>query len=64
MADIERSGSNTAIIKRIIGVLLLLLGAYVTYDGIVTDDTVAIVAGVASVLGGLAFLLIRPRHVT
>ncbi len=62
MADIER-GNSTATIKRIIGIILLLIGAYVTYDGYATSDTLALVSGIAALLGGLAFLFIRPRRV-
>lgn len=62
MADIER-GSSTATIKRIIGIILLLIGAYVTYDGYANSDTLALVTGIAALLGGLAFLFIRPRRV-
>lgn len=62
MADIER-GNSTATIKRIIGIILLLIGAYVTYDGYANSDTLALVTRIAALLGGLAFLFIRPRRV-
>jgi len=54
----------TPTVKRIIGIILLLIGLWVVYDGYTTSDTLALVLGVASLVGGLCFLFIRPRHVT
>lgn len=64
MATTAPTSSNTSMVKRTIGFILLLVGAWVTYDGFTTNDTLAIVLGVASLVGGLCFLFIRPRHVT
>lgn len=57
-------GSNVSTIKTIIGVALLIIGAWVAYDGFTTDETLTIVLGVASLVGGFCFLFIRRRHVT
>lgn len=62
MTNVGR-GNSTATTKRIIGIILLLIGAYVTYDGYANSDTVALVSGIAALVGGLAFLFIRPRRV-
>jgi len=51
-------------IKRIIGIALLIIGAWVVYDGTTTGETLTIVLGAASVVGGFCFLFIRPRRVT
>ena len=64
MASTATAASNTSMIKRIIGIILLVVGAWVTYDGWSTSETLTIVLGVASIIGGLCFLFIRPRHVT
>ena len=64
MAPNAPAASNTSMVKRIIGLILLLVGAWVTYDGWSTNETLTIVLGVASIVGGLCFLFIRPRHVT
>ena len=48
-------------IKTIIGVVLLLVGAWVIWSGVNENETMTIVLGVASVLGGLAFILTRGR---
>lgn len=51
-------------IKRIIGIALLIIGAWVVYDGTTTGETLTIILGAASVLGGICFLFIRRRRVT
>lgn len=48
-------------IKTIIGVVLLLIGAWVIWSGVNENETMTIILGVASVLGGLAFILTRGR---
>lgn len=48
-------------IKTIIGVVLLLIGAWVIWSGVNENETMTIVLGVASALGGLAFILTRGR---
>jgi uncharacterized membrane protein HdeD (DUF308 family) len=51
-------------IKRIIGIALLIVGAWVVYDGTTTGETLTVILGAASVIGGICFLFIRPRRVT
>jgi uncharacterized membrane protein HdeD (DUF308 family) len=57
MATTTHSRSDGgAMIKRVIGIALLLIGLYVVYDGYVDGETLTMVLGAASILGGLAFL--------
>ena len=57
MATTTQSRSDGgAMIKRVIGIALLLIGLYVVYDGYVDGETLTMVLGAASSLGGLAFL--------
>lgn len=53
---------NSASIKRIIGIVLLIVGLWVTYDGYNTSETVTLILGVASILGGLAFLFLPGKN--
>lgn len=57
-------GSKVSTVKAIIGVALLIIGVWVAYDGFTTNETLTIILGAASVVGGLCFLVIRPRRVT
>lgn len=50
--------------KTIIGIVLLLIGAWVIWSGVNENETLTIVLGIASVLGGLAFVLTRGRGTT
>lgn len=51
----------TSTTKTIIGLILLVVGAWVTWSGYQESETVTIIMGVASILGGLAFLLLRSK---
>lgn len=51
----------TSTIKAIIGVVLLLIGAWVTWAGYQEGETVTLIMGIASLLGGIAFLLFRSK---
>jgi len=56
--------NSVSTVKRVIGIALLLIGIWVVYDGSTTGETLTLMLGVASVVGGICFLLMRPRRVT
>lgn len=51
----------TSTVKTIIGVALLVVGAWVVWSGFQQDETLTIILGVASLIGGAVFLLPRGR---
>lgn len=54
----------TPTIKLIIGVVLLLVGLWVVWDGYSTSDTLAMILGAASILGGAIFIGTARRTTT
>ncbi len=48
-------------IKTVIGLVLLVVGAWVSWAGYQESETLTLMLGIASILGGLAFLLTRNR---
>lgn len=50
-------------LKVIIGIVLLVVGAWVVWSGQREDEVVTLILGVAAIIGGLCFITIhrRPR---
>ena len=51
----------TSTTKTIVGIILLIVGAWVTWAGFQEGETVTIIMGIASLVGGVAFLATRGR---
>lgn len=52
----------TRTVKTIIGIVLLIVGAWVTWSGVQENELVTIILGVASLVGGVAFLIPGGRN--
>lgn len=48
-------------LKILIGIVLLLVGAWVVWSGQREDEVLTLIVGVLSIIGGLCFIFIHPR---